>query len=650
MNRFNVRTELRLGERWVDITSDVYQRDAIKITRGRPDETSRVKPAKCPLTINNRGGKYSPRNPEGPYYGLLGRNTPLRVRIGDPPTASWRWDSGGGTDHVAVSTNLYGDSGLLIAVWIANFDPGDYTVPASMTKDAETDAEGSTMATAREALTSGGSTGDRTATFSLSSDGYASSAVAVPGESGAPTVEEFWDDHRFAEDVTFVTGSGTQEGWLLIAVQGWQFDYNNSMPHVPGGTASGAWTLLAASERADNTVARVKVWSRFVVTAGAQEVVFPASSDGDRNNHVRLYVLSGVPFSSPRFAGEVAAWPPRWDPSESDVYSPIEAAGILRRLGQGARTLASAVRRQTLADHMPDPVAYWPCEDDEDATSIASALPGGEPMSITGVADLAAFDGFAASEPLPQMATSTFSGTVPNYSAGNQQQTQWLMAVPADGADNEVPIIDVYTTGSAARWQVRYHAGGGGLSFHVFNESGVEIHDSGVFAFDVDGLLLRSAFEFTQNGSDIDYRYGQLEPGAENSLIVGQTIAGETFGRIQRVVVAANRSGASIGDTAVGHVTVHNTITTVFDLGNAWGAWAGEAAGRRIERLCREESIAFTGFGNLDATEPMGPQGVETLLTLLQGAADADGGILHETREQVGLSYRPRQSLYNQGQ
>lgn len=648
MIRFNVRIEAQLGERWEDITPDVYQRDAIEITRGRPDETSRVKPGKCKLTINNRGGRYSPRNPEGPYYGLLGRNTPLRVRIGDPPTASWRWSTFNVADHVAVSTNLYGDSGLLICAWIANFDPGDYTVPDSMTKDAETDAEGSTMASAREVLTSGGSTGNRTATFSQNSDGHATSAIAVPGESGAPTVEEFWDDHRFADDVTFVTGDDTQVDWLLVAVQGWQYDNTDSMPANPGGTTSTAWTLLADSERATGRVARIKVWSRRVLTAGPQEVVFPTAGDGNRNNHARLYVLSGVPFSSDRFSGEVSAWPPRWDPSESDVYIPIEAAGIFRRLGQGARALASAVRRQTLSAGTSQPVAYWPCEDDENATSIASALSGGEPMSITGVSDLAAYDGFAASEPLPQMSTSTFSGTVPDYDAGDQQQVQWLMAVPSDGADDLVPIIDVYTTGSAARWQVRYHVDGL-LSIHVFNTSGVEIHDSGLWDFDVDGLLLRSALELTQNGSDIDWRYGQVQPGASGGTGIGQTIAGETVGRIQRVVMAANRADASIGDTAVGHVTVYNTITSIHDLGDAWGAWRGEPAGRRIERLCREEDIVFRNVGDLNDTEPMGPQGVDTLLALLQNAADADGGILHETRDEIGLSYRTRASMYNQG-
>ena len=64
---------------WTDITGFVYYRDKIKITRGRPDETSTAQPQTCTLTLNNRGGQFTPTNPTGPYYPYLGRNTPIRV-------------------------------------------------------------------------------------------------------------------------------------------------------------------------------------------------------------------------------------------------------------------------------------------------------------------------------------------------------------------------------------------------------------------------------------------------------------------------------------------------------------------------------------------------------------------------------------------
>lgn len=75
-----LKVEIYLGSLgWIDISPYVYYRDRIHITRGRPDETSQAQPQTATLTINNRDGRFSPRNPVGPYYGLIGRNTPIRI-------------------------------------------------------------------------------------------------------------------------------------------------------------------------------------------------------------------------------------------------------------------------------------------------------------------------------------------------------------------------------------------------------------------------------------------------------------------------------------------------------------------------------------------------------------------------------------------
>jgi hypothetical protein len=72
--------ELYLGALgWTDISTFVYYRDRVRISRGRPNEASRIQPQTCSLTLNNADGRFSPRNPNGPWYGIIGRNTPLRV-------------------------------------------------------------------------------------------------------------------------------------------------------------------------------------------------------------------------------------------------------------------------------------------------------------------------------------------------------------------------------------------------------------------------------------------------------------------------------------------------------------------------------------------------------------------------------------------
>ncbi len=74
--------ELYLGGAWVDISLDVYGREDITVTRGKSDNwSSQVQHARCNLVLKNRNAKFSPFNPTGPYYGLLGRNIPIRVSV-----------------------------------------------------------------------------------------------------------------------------------------------------------------------------------------------------------------------------------------------------------------------------------------------------------------------------------------------------------------------------------------------------------------------------------------------------------------------------------------------------------------------------------------------------------------------------------------
>lgn len=75
-----LKVELYMGGAgWVDVSSSVYYRDRIRIQRGRSNETSQTPPQTCGMTLNNRGGVFTPRNRSGPFYGLIGRNTPIRV-------------------------------------------------------------------------------------------------------------------------------------------------------------------------------------------------------------------------------------------------------------------------------------------------------------------------------------------------------------------------------------------------------------------------------------------------------------------------------------------------------------------------------------------------------------------------------------------
>ncbi len=68
---------------WEEISTKVRYQSGVRIAKGRPDESSLVRPSSAHLMLDNRDGRFSRRNPTGPYYGLLSRNTPIRLAV-DP--------------------------------------------------------------------------------------------------------------------------------------------------------------------------------------------------------------------------------------------------------------------------------------------------------------------------------------------------------------------------------------------------------------------------------------------------------------------------------------------------------------------------------------------------------------------------------------
>lgn len=66
---------------WEDITRFVRYDVGISTRTGRPDQSTVVTPGRTVLKLDNRDGRFSRRNPTGPYYGLLSKNTPLWVQV-----------------------------------------------------------------------------------------------------------------------------------------------------------------------------------------------------------------------------------------------------------------------------------------------------------------------------------------------------------------------------------------------------------------------------------------------------------------------------------------------------------------------------------------------------------------------------------------
>src|SRR3546814_18184066 len=73
--------ELYLDEVWTDITSYVRVNPGVVVNFGIRAESGIADAAEITLTVSNRDGRFTPKNPEGAWFGLIKRGIPLRVSV-----------------------------------------------------------------------------------------------------------------------------------------------------------------------------------------------------------------------------------------------------------------------------------------------------------------------------------------------------------------------------------------------------------------------------------------------------------------------------------------------------------------------------------------------------------------------------------------
>ncbi|MEU6491082.1 hypothetical protein ABZ890_11895 [Streptomyces sp. NPDC046984] len=657
----DVRIDLQINGIWTDITSDVYTAEKITITRGRADEAARVDPGKCALTLNNRLGKYSPRNPLSPYFGQIGRNTPIRVSV--LSGSAYLATSGSTSTDVGATTpdasalDITGDLDVRFEAALQNWTTsGSVELCGKGLQSTNQQSWVLMMRLGRlhlEWSTAGTSTlfADSTALL----PGWSGRRLAVRatldvnnGASGS-TVTFYYADH--------IAGPWTQLGNPVVTA-GTTSIFNSSAPVTVGngwtdiGFPSPNGQVYAFELRAgiDGTVvanpnftAQAPGTTSFTDAAGRTWTVLPMSSLTNRRT---------------RFVGEVSSWPSRWDVSGKDVRVPIEAAGILRRLGQGSSPVQSTMRREFSNPARTGIVAYWPCEDGSAATSVASGLPGGTPMRIvkSGVS-FAASDTWPASDVLPTMQTGTIRGQIPAYASTGEIAVRLFMQLPDGGLQAAAQLYSLGTTGSIRTWEV-WADPSAQLRIRALDSEGIQLYDSGYLDMSttnqggpavVNGARISLNLALVQDGSSVDWNLTGINID-ESTLMLGPlksfalSVTG-TLGVAQQISI---NETANLGDTVVGHVAIANATSAYTSTLAALVAQAGETAVDRITRLRTENQLNLVIERGNAPSALMGPQSVDTLLNLLEEAADVDGGILYELRDDIGLIYRDRQSLYNQ--
>lgn len=655
-------TELFFDGVWNDITPDVRNSDPIKISRGRKDWASETDPATCALKLNNGAsraamgvsGRYSPRNPRSDLFGKIGRNTPLRVRYGTP-TAQVARIIGDSQGYAETTSDAITGPNVDVDLRL-DIDPDSW------------DFEGNQAVFFGNVINGGPETGcylfleeDRTLRFVWSDDGdnleNALSTAALPILSGRNTIRVTLDGNNGAGGNTaaFYYGDDIDAGpWTQIGADvtqaGTSQVWNASVPIRVGSIDSNdPLQSLAPGGRLHGFQYRSSIGGTAMIDVDFTGIDPSATSftDGDGN----VWMLSGVyPEVDPvfRFTGEISKWPVKWDLSGADVWIPITASGILRRLQRGTKPLRSALFRSISG---ASTVAYWPCEEGSEATRFYSGKPG-DSSSLTfttGQVSPANDDSLPASDPLPTVADGTIFGDVPAYPVDDVQRVASLVKLPTAGFASNKLIFRFLTSGTAARFDI-FSIAGDDIRIDVFDETGASIFSNTITsaAFELYGQFAMFALQLRQDGADILSTLSVTRPGDTNFTTSSSTITGQTFGRFTKVFLGSTNDmeGSTFGHCFI--LTGDNASLFFDTIRGSLRAWSGDTSMGRMARLGFEEGIPVGFLGEAGDTETMGPQRSKRLVELMLEAPASDLGVFTDRTEGRALFYRSRADLYTQ--
>jgi hypothetical protein len=633
--------ELLVGSTWTDITSDVYTRDEIEITRGKADESGQAAPSSCFLTLNNRSGKYSPRNPLSPYFGQIGRNTQIRVakqvdavydaqsNASGTGDLSWTHTPVGAPTGVAVIILQLGSSAHQIAsvtyggvamsqaftftgtlgavpVWKAVYFLGR-NVPAG----AQSIVVDTTATTLRQA-----------------------GAISVTGGSGTEI-----------DNTASGSGAGSNPSVSLVL---------NHRAMIFGGMLSSHDAVTAVSPGAGYTQVfetdlgtEVSNYERAVAQDPAQFGVAWVAASADWT--IFAVAIRAVSY---RFWGEVSSFPARWDTSGNDAWVPIECAGLLRRLGQGTDPAEGGLRAFIL--NSATLFRYWPLSGSvgtQFSLDIAPVWGGDSGFKFFGQGTPS--PSFRYGEPMgsPYLGTGmALFNTDFGFMRGNVGNGYNYWAFDFVFQAPELGDLDVFFFEYAGDFWTLNLDGGTGVAQVSYTESGtgpIGFSPTGVLPELQDDQPHHVRIKFLKNGTGTDWTLyidgNVVDSGTQPSYVIpglatfqiGYARTGtQTWVNLAHLAVWAD-SGAELWPTAA-------------EASQAAQGYVGEAAGDRIERIADLAGYTLTAVGTLSDTAVMGPQFSEAMLTQMRDAETTDFGVLAEPRDAFGLLYRTHRSLFNQ--
>lgn len=345
------------------------------------------------------------------------------------------------------------------------------------------------------------------------------------------------------------------------------------------------------------------------------------------------------------FQGAATGFTPSWDLTGTIPAVALEAAGVLRRLGQGQSPLQSSLRRALSTD--PSVIAYWSCEEGKGAGGFIPTV-GPYFMSWDTPPDLAANDEFPSSRPIPVLKESTWTGAVAPHTNTGVYQLDFI-AYFEDSANepNPVYLATIQTNNAGAYQYILVFQPPGDLTITILNSAGSAVDSITGFDFELEDAPFERRFtlRLEQSGGNVNVTWGTIDANGDLAGGFGTgSLASATLGTATLVKINDPDPAFRADAVAVGHVVLRNAATTTLLSTDELTGYIGETATDRIQRLCDENGELVDIIGT--STVTMGPQTVATFLELLREAEAADGGILLDGLG-PGLTYISRTEREN---
>lgn len=621
----------------------------IEISRGAGAEGSQTESSRCELILDNRDGRFSPRNVNGAYYGQLGRNTAVQVAV----HAGDRYLAAPSTAGARASTP---DAAVLDIT-------GDLDVRVDLTFDTWTTASVELIGKRAGAGQISWHLLRNTTpslTLSWSTDGtaltsYVSSATIPlrPDRRTALRATLDVNNGLGGYTVTFYTAPTIDGPWVqldqTVTTGGTTSIFNSTAPLEIGDLSDAVGSIQPARFHAAEVYSGID--GTLVANPDFRIQDVGDTSFADTTASPRTWTVAGAASISDkkiRFTGQVSEWPVEWDTTGVYIHTDIAAAGPLRRLDSGAKPLQSTLRRR-IPTLTTDLIAYWPLEEPDGATRFSSPMTGVRHLQISGW-ETGSVEGPRGSSNVAAITEGAYiSGQVPApSSAATEWHCEFVFNMPEAPASN-VTLLRFAGTGTVKYWELMLRTG----FFHVngIDSDGTSVvgADHAITDTDVFGKWCRMQLFAEQNGGNVDYTIRIIRINVGDSLDTGTLSYAGTVGRISAVTGGQPVYGSGADGTAIGHISVWKAAdTTAYN--DADHGYNGETAINRIARLASEGEFdaEFIDWDTANLSEAMGSQAVDDALSIIREVERTDHGVLTETREELKVKYIDRGALLNQ--